>query len=513
MAVALAFSLYTDHRWEDYYITFRSSKNLATGHGLVYQVGERVHTFTSPLGVLLPAFASWMTGATSDDRALWLFRFMSITAFAGTAALLWKTGRAWGWRTSVCGLAAALLVVDAKSVSFTINGMETGFMLFFLALAMHALAAAPRRARWHLGGAWAGLMWVRPDSFIYIGATALGFWLFPAAQKMAPTRSTLLRCYGFAGVICALIYGPWLVWAWSYYGSFVPHTVVAKGLSHQSAAILPLVKRLLLLPFQGWHSGPWDAVFSPSYWLFWPSWVIHLGRCLIVVPLVAFMIPRVRPEARVASLAVMFGVFYLSNIWLFPWYVPPVTLLAILTLGSLQESICDSGMISRRARAASLAPGIAAVGCAMLLLCASAWQLRWQQDLIEDQRRRVGEWLRAHRHADTDSVFLEPLGYIGYFSQLKMFDFPGLASREVVAVRRSRGGDWVTIIESLRPDWVVARPGEPRASSQANSAWFAAHYGVAERFDVSARVAAIPVLPGRRYLQVDQTFVVYQKLD
>ena len=53
--LALAFAAFTQHAWEDYYITYRVSKNLATGHGLVYTVGERVHAFTSPLNVLLPA--------------------------------------------------------------------------------------------------------------------------------------------------------------------------------------------------------------------------------------------------------------------------------------------------------------------------------------------------------------------------------------------------------------------------------------------------------------------------
>jgi hypothetical protein len=48
--VALVFAIYTQHVWEDYWITFRCSRNLATGNGLVYTPGERLHSFTSPLG-------------------------------------------------------------------------------------------------------------------------------------------------------------------------------------------------------------------------------------------------------------------------------------------------------------------------------------------------------------------------------------------------------------------------------------------------------------------------------
>ena len=42
VVACLGFALFTGHIWEDYFITFRSSLNLATGHGLVYQPGERV---------------------------------------------------------------------------------------------------------------------------------------------------------------------------------------------------------------------------------------------------------------------------------------------------------------------------------------------------------------------------------------------------------------------------------------------------------------------------------------
>src|SRR5208283_5830403 len=88
-ALALAFAAYTQHAWEDYYITYRVSKNLATGHGLVYTVGERVHAFTSPLNVLIPAGLSLLTGNRSDELALWLFRMVSSALLAGAAVLLY----------------------------------------------------------------------------------------------------------------------------------------------------------------------------------------------------------------------------------------------------------------------------------------------------------------------------------------------------------------------------------------------------------------------------------------
>src|SRR3954468_23010485 len=85
--VALLFALVTRHAWEDYYITFRASLNLATGHGLVYQPGERVHSFTSPIGTLLPALFAVGGGEHVADRALWCFRLLSAAMLAGAIGM------------------------------------------------------------------------------------------------------------------------------------------------------------------------------------------------------------------------------------------------------------------------------------------------------------------------------------------------------------------------------------------------------------------------------------------
>ena len=50
--------------------------------------------------------------------------------------------------------------------------------------------------------------------------------------------------------------------------------------------------------------------------------------------------------------------------------------------------------------------------------------MKIQQAEIEmGTRAKVGTWLREHSQPG-DTVFLEPLGYIGYFSGLRMHDFP-----------------------------------------------------------------------------------------
>src|SRR4051812_30603136 len=82
-----AYALFTDHAWEDYFITLRSSRNLVEGHGLVFNPSERVHTFTSPLGVLVPALCTALAGANHEATALWLFRCINVALLGATAGL------------------------------------------------------------------------------------------------------------------------------------------------------------------------------------------------------------------------------------------------------------------------------------------------------------------------------------------------------------------------------------------------------------------------------------------
>lgn len=291
--VGLGWMIYTDHVWEDYYITFRAAKNLATGHGLVFSPGERVHSFTSPLGVLLPALASAVTGNSSDASALLLFRLVSITALAGAVALLWQTARRLCPAMSPALLLVGLFATDNKIIDYSVNGMETGLLIFFLAWTVSAMFTNPPRQVWHLGLSWAGLMWTRPDSCIYIAAIAIGILIFTPRHI---GRGALLKTFGKAGLITTAVYLPWLMWSSWYFGSAVPHTIKAKGLFHDNS--LPVLGRALLqYPGQLWRGeSSLAATFVPPYGLEmgWPPIVARVSLAISSFLLILWMLPRIR---------------------------------------------------------------------------------------------------------------------------------------------------------------------------------------------------------------------------
>jgi hypothetical protein len=150
------------------------------------------------------------------------------------------------------------------------------------------------------------------------------------------------------------------------------------------------------------------------------------------------------------------------------------------------------------------------------LFCASTYQLYYQQRIIESgNRQEIGQWLAEHAQPG-DTVFMECLGYIGYYSGLKTLDFPGLSSGEMVSARRRllSSGDannWAAIIALLEPDWLVLRPAEISLIRKQNPDLLDGDYQKEKEFDVSDQLSQVEGLPGRGYLEYDQTFDVWQR--
>jgi hypothetical protein len=148
------------------------------------------------------------------------------------------------------------------------------------------------------------------------------------------------------------------------------------------------------------------------------------------------------------------------------------------------------------------------LGQAALTVCV-ARQMQVQQQIIETGLRlQIGLWLRDHARSPQDTVMLEPLGYIGYFSGLRMVDWPGLVSTEMVAVRKRLGPSKESQVGlELKPDWIVWRPAEAAvAPRELNDC-----YTLVRVFDVSDKIKAVRWLPGNGYLWWDRTFLIFHR--
>jgi hypothetical protein len=204
----------------------------------------------------------------------------------------------------------------------------------------------------------------------------------------------------------------------------------------------------------------------------------------------------------------------LSAIHVFPWYFVPWTALSAISLAFLADwawALATNAM-SRWARPALMTVCVTTVVFEAMLLVCVTWETRVQQRVIEDGGRKIiGEWLRANA-APGDRVFLEPLGYIGYYSHLKTYDYPGLSSWEVVTAIREGATTYPELIARLKPDWLVLRPVEIE-EQRLTQASMCTHYRIAKVIDHRRELKAIPFLPGRGWLEYDSQFVIFQRVN
>ncbi|MBL9114068.1 MAG: hypothetical protein JNJ83_03605 [Verrucomicrobiaceae bacterium] len=508
LLIALGYALFTDRVWEDYLITYKSSKNLVQGHGLVFHPGEKVHTFTSPLGVLLPAACLVIAPGGADDVALWVFRLLSASAFAGAVALMFRLGTAAGYGSA--SLLALACMTDAKSVDFSINGMETGFLLFFLAYMLWSLLKSEQKSWLHLGIAWGGLMWTRPDGVIYIAVLVLSTFLFSKHSGRSPVA--WFRLFLQAGAVCTVIYLPWFITAWVYYGTPVPHTITAKANAVGSLDFWGVVltwlrvQTSILMP-----TTASEALFMPSANFLggWPSWLPRVSASLSWIAAVAWVWRGFGWQMRALSFCLGLLLTYLTYFAgqaPASWYLPGPTLIALFILSGMLGQL---RYVSPRLTM-TLTAMLLGLGTWMLIEVAALSKV--EQKLVDEGNRKViGEWLRDNA-TPGDTMFMECLGYLGYYSGLKTYDFPGMSSPEVVAASRKRKTIvWDALIQELRPTWLVLRPIEADRIIRSTPQILTRDYEEIRVFDVSDQVQKLNVY-GQGLLAFDSTFIIFRRV-
>ncbi|MFT4621634.1 MAG: arabinofuranosyltransferase [Myxococcota bacterium] len=188
---------------DDAYITLRVADNLLGGHGLRWNVIERVQAYTHPLWLagLVPAFA--LTG----DAYTGAWALGALTTAAAVLALLIQ-GRPGGGMVAVAGFVSSKALVD-----YATSGLENPLTHLLLA---GLLVAASRRALLPATLLGSALALARPDAVLFAVPTV--GWL-AWAEGRAWWRSVFLG-------LCPLI--GWELFSLAYYGALVPNTALAK---------------------------------------------------------------------------------------------------------------------------------------------------------------------------------------------------------------------------------------------------------------------------------------------
>jgi hypothetical protein len=399
---------------DDAFISFRYARNLAEGHGLVWNPGERIEGYTNFLWTVLlavPFFVSKSVDPVVVARAL------SVGAGCVALAASFLVVRRLEPRARLLPLAPPLLL--AGNWAFVVNsvtGLETIFFsaLITTAVALLVFELGDHRYRGS-SVVLAAAALTRPEA---IGlAIVLGALLALDARGDRPASRRHLAL--FAAPFAAIV-GAHLAFRLGYYRAIVPNTFVAKvgvklpaGMDTRSTYAL------------GFFTKAFDllGVFAALVAVFAlgrgrrhaPSRVVAAGALFAVV-----------------TLAVSGADFMIGYRYLVP-YLPLAYACAALGAGAV---------VARLRRRDPTSSGLE-VEAALLVVAgfACAKWTDYARDRVrpfEELRRRVitdssqalGEWLGAHLPKDALVVTLD-IGELGFRSGLPMLDLSGLTDAAI----------------------------------------------------------------------------------
>ena len=429
---------------DDTFIHLQYARHLADGHGLVFNVGERVYGCTSPLwaAVLADAIALGFDGLAAA-------RAIGVAATLASVVLFLQLMRRTVHTPALRAAGTLAWAGHAWMVRWATSGMETPLAV---ALALAGFVAFTEGERWGSRPVRTGVLWAlaaltRPEGVFLL--LLWGICLLIEADSRDGARRLV-----FGGVAPLVLYGGWLVFARLYYGVFWPQTLAAKAAG--GAGLVGLAQNLWR---QARIVGATDGLLAA---------VLVLGLVFAWPRRSTIPAQRLVPWAWVLALPALYvarGVPVLSR-----YLVPLLPVLGWLAWRAAERWwVGDDPSPRRRTVAAALAGTLA-----VLVLAQNFFVYRTQvlphvrtfSPAIERSLVTWGRWFG--RHTAADAVIATPdIGAIGYYSDRRVVDLAGLVTPAMVPILAR--GTPEQAVESFafaafsRPGYLVDRApaGEP----------------------------------------------------
>lgn len=425
----LAIHSYIIHPWilDDAYITFRYAENFAKGIGPVFNAGERVEGYTGFLWMLLLS-----AGALVGISTVILAKVLGFILAATTLALISYADRI----TKILDFRVAIIATLFTAICgvFTpwpSSGMEVSLFTFLILLTVltYFRAASSGETRlFYAAGALAGLTALtRPEGLIVVVVIAiieLLRWIHRREQKLLPFLTPVL-----------VMFVPYFLWRWSYYGYLLPNTFYAKVGSRLDQVLRGLEYALSFLQ---------------------PAALLILGF------FVALLLPQHRlMKGRLASLALIVVAFIGTIILLGGDCMPAFRFFApIIPLFAIAAAIAIDKLGRSRFRIIILTTIVCGYGISQMFLN-DQLNKYLLLDTVALRGEKAGLWLRNNTPPEA-VIATNTSGSVPYFSQRRAIDMLGLndvviGHREIAnmgkgfAGHEKGDGDYVL---SRRPDYI-----------------------------------------------------------
>jgi len=426
---------------DDAYVSFRYARNLAEGHGLVFNPGERVEGYSNFMWTLLLGLAR-KAGLDIVTTA----RVLSIVCALAAILMALRLFRRITEQTAVGPDADApshllqaslMLVVSLPMAYWATSGLETFAAALFLLMGavLHLKAEREQRPRIHVASiaAFLCLALLRPEGVVYL--------LLNAVVLRARLRGRMPRSVVVSLVASVAVFAVFLASRSLYYHSLVPNTYWAKP-STALGYFIPLRRGVKYITRYSVITGL--VLFLPValYGVFkLRSYAVYyLGGLLLVQ--FAFIVWVGGDVLRFDRFTVAFN---------------PV-LLALILAGLVA---LRTGRTSRRwlRRAVWGAVAISlTLSCARIYRAHSKYCIHdWMHAHVH---RALGEALRDMLPPDATLSFNE-IGAVPYYSRLVTYDMIGLTDKTIGAIvfdsYRRYGTTATDECQSAIGDYIMAR--------------------------------------------------------
>lgn len=421
--------VYTNLTEEDAFITFRIARHLAEGVGFVYNNGERILGTTSPLFALL--LGGWI--AIVSKNIILGARIINLITSTSSLIFLLLALRKIGASKFQQIAVLIIFALSVKLIVLEVGGMETALVIFLMIASWYLFLT--RRLVW---------------TSIILGLlvlTRLDLFIWPVSMLLIEMISHPKKALRM-GIIVLLIVLPWIIFSLNYFGSPIPHTINAKWVAYFKNNNTPLTTHLLAVAnFMSPFSQYKEHILIRNI-LAWMTLVIAAWQSVSEFREKKLALIVVFIFLDVSRLVFMRATF--ENRYFAPLLVV-VLILFGMGLGNLWGSISVS---SFRIKSIYIFTLFSLAGMGLVFAGYEFIQIKMNQEYRHDNSlRRIGTWLNENSPPSA-TVLLEPLGYIGYYSDRYMIDEVGLVSPEVVALKKLgfTANEYFLII---KPDYYV----------------------------------------------------------
>ena len=487
--VRIIFMIYTGRIWEDALIALTSARNFWDGFGLTHHDSEPpVQSFSSVIGEIIMIFGE------AFGKGILAIQLASIVSAVASIYFAFRIGVQFSFNLIAQALVLSYLALDHLQVFFGMAGMETQVVTaILLANAYYYLSS-----RWTaLGLATALAILSRPEFVLW------AFIIFIVI--LAFHREAVISV--FTPVIIVAL--SWAMFAISYFGTITPQTVSAKSIVYNRKPFAPLPD-ILDFCIDWWkHISPFR-----QYWAVSATPVPDFVLMIVVLVLLGFAFIgayRASIENRrflaIVFLVAGFAVYrtVTANGPYSMWYLPPfMALFFLFAAAGISYVGRWNGWVAR------VVGGVLILAYSIPIFFAMPLDKMMQVEIEVGVRTKVGHEL-ARAMKSTDTVVLEPLGYIGWAIRNKsVYDYPGLASPVALNALMKRPGTGLGgMMDTLSPTFAVLRPDVLRDIK---------HYlpKTADRYEIFRHVMLERPVNlsnyGLRYMLIDDEFYILRRI-